>query len=268
MSFVITPFMLTYKMLDKIFRLQKIRKNYYNLKEAFMAAKRVLTTGLGGSGGSSLTKELLTLIPYMERLSKWHFLDWFYDAVNNPIKALPYIKFFAKKYGIDCKIVDINNLCQENTLEYANFYHVACILAMIQLSEEINRRGDDEVIIVCKWIESEITTYHLMLRALDAPACENVLRIDYESLPIVKPDIVLHVQPPFGVRNRRILDRDKPPNYRDIITMTPKAEIIMEEQVRRWYGSEYYVINNDKASEETVAEAMGYITQEKLKRAM
>lgn len=194
-------------------------------------AKLLVIEGLDGSGKTRLAKWLVNNSKNFCRVSKWR-LDWFRPTVER-------------------------QKVEDNPQGYWNTFYPLTMLAMLEMSDKIRQEDENKVIVACKWLAGEAAINELFVGSKGIPE----IGLDYHTLPIVEPDAVIYLKPPFDVRIKRMYERRKAPNQLDMITMTPNSEDIMSSYIRNFYdGKKVHTINNDQPFELTTQQVQEILT--------
>lgn len=196
-------------------------------------AKLIVIEGLDGCGKSTLLLELLQKVQNSVKLSKRD--SWLPEAINK-----------SKDNQYACGY-NINNL------------HFLYLMAQVELSKQVKEDSSDVTYIASRWLAGEVALYEIYAKHHGL----NMPELSYSGFPILKPDKVIYLKPPFDVRIDRLNTRNKygkGPNYFDEMTMTENSELVMQKHMGMIYGDNYLTIDNSQPFEETIKQVLSYVS--------
>ena len=196
-------------------------------------AKLIVIEGLDGCGKSTLLLELLQKLKNTKKLSKRD--SWLPEAINK-----------SQDSGFACGY-NISNL------------HILYLMSQVELSKQVKEDCSDVTFIASRWLAGEVSLYEIYAKHHNL----NIPTLSYSALPILKPNKVIYLKPQFDVRLDRLNTRNKygkGPNYFDKMTMTEDSELVMQKYMNIIYGDDYLTIDNSQPFEDTIKQALSYVS--------
>lgn len=196
-------------------------------------AKLIVIEGLDGCGKSTLLLELLQKLQNSQKISKRD--SWLPESIK--------------------KSRDNQYICGYNI----NNLHFLYLMSQIELSKQVKEDCSDVIYIASRWLAGEVALYEIYAKhhGISRP------NLSYDAFPILKPDKVIFLKPPFDVRVERLTTRnkyEKGPNYFDEMTMNKASELVMQKHMDIIYGDSYLTVDNSQPFQRTLKQVLSYIS--------